>query len=79
MSVFDKLRDALQEVLDDAGDGWQLAHYTIVLGIQQMTSDGHVSSCAWMLNPIDQPGYVTEGLLSAADSMLACGADIDDD
>jgi hypothetical protein len=78
MSVFDKLRDALQDVLDDAGDGWQLAHYTIVLGLQQMNSDGHITSSTWMLQPIDQPGYVTEGLLSAADSMLACSADMDD-
>jgi len=78
MSVFDKLRDALQDVLDEAGDGWQLAHYTIILGLQQMDSGGHIASSAWMLNPVDQPGYVTEGLLAAGDDMMAC-ADIEDD
>lgn len=78
MSVFDKLREALQAVLDDSGDGWQLAHYTVILGLQQMDSAGRVGSCAWMLSPIDQPGYVTEGLLTSATDMMAC-ADIGDD
>ena len=68
---FDVLRQAIQNVLDSAGDGYQLAHYVVVMGIQKIDADGAVTSSAWLAHPIDQADYVTDGLLNSADEMRA--------
>jgi len=78
MNPFDVLRQAIQGVLDSAGDGYQLAHYVVVMGIQKMNPEGHVTSSAWLAHPIDQADYITDGLLNTAEEMRAA-ADIDDD
>lgn len=75
---FDRLRTALQNLLDSEGDGWQLSHYTVVLGLERMDSSGQLSSTTWMIVPHDQPDYITDGLVHAAEDMRA-NADIDDD
>lgn len=75
---FDALRSALQYLLDCEGDGWQLSHYAIALGLERMDSTGIVSSTVWVTSPADQPDYVTDGLLKAAEDMRS-GADIADD
>ena len=75
---FDHLRIALQYLLDCEGDGWQLAHYAVALGLERMDQTGVVSSTTWVAAPADQPDYVTDGLLSAAEDMRA-GVNIGDD
>ena len=77
-SAFDRLRICLQDILDDAGDGWQLAHYVIALGLERMDGDGNIAHCAWMLSPTSQADYITDGLIDAAETMRAV-ADIEDD
>lgn len=76
---FDHLRTALQYLLDCEGDGWQLNHYAIVLGLERMDSDGRVASTVWVTSPLDQADYVTDGLLSAAEDMRSAADVIDDD
>lgn len=75
---FDRLRAALQNLLDHEGDGWQLSHYTVILGLERMDSAGALSSTTWMVVPTDQPDYITDGLVSTAWDMRA-NADIEDD
>ena len=72
------LREQLQALLNDAGDGWQLSHYVAVLGLNRITSDGAVENCVWVLSPHEQPDYVTDGLLWSGEEMRAA-ADVDDD
>lgn len=75
---FDRLRASIQYLLDCEGDGYQLAHYVVVLGLQRMNATGHVENTVWITMPIDQPDYVTDGLVTAAEEMRA-GVDIGDD
>ena len=80
MTPMDKLRDAIQAVLDSAGDGWHLAHYVVVTGIQRLNSEGHVDTAVWTAAPIDQAEYITDGLLTSAEEIRsACQVDNDDD
>ena len=75
---FDRLRQCLQYLLDCEGDGWQLAHYVVVIGMQKIGADGQISNAAWMASPLDQPDYVTDGLISSAEDMRA-SCDVEDD
>ena len=75
---FDRLRSALQYLLNCEGDGWQLSHYVVVLGLQRMDARGGVENTVWMTVPQEQPDYVTDGLVTASEEMRAC-ADIADD
>ena len=77
MNRHDKLRAAIQAVLDDE-EGWLLTHYVVIMGCNKMTADGKVTSTAWMCSPDDQADYITQGLLAAADEMQA-NADIEED
>lgn len=52
-------------MLDCEGDGWHLAHYAVVMGIQKLDSDGTVTNASWIASPVDQADYITEGLISA--------------
>lgn len=72
------LRAALQYVLDCEGDGWMLNHYAVVMGLQKMDAVGKLSNTAWVIAPMDQADYVTDGLISCAEEMRAA-AEIDDD
>ena len=77
MNRHDKLRAAIQAVLDDE-EGWLLTHYVVIMGCNRMNPDGRVTSTAWMCSPDDQADYITQGLLAAADEMQA-NADIEED
>ncbi len=76
---FDHLKIALQYLLDCEGDGWQLNHYAIALGLNRLDSDGNVASTVWVTSPVDQPDYVTDGLITAAEDMRACASVAEDD
>jgi hypothetical protein len=72
------LRIALQYLLDCEGDGFQLAHFVVALGLQKMDSTGTLTSTSWLAIPTEQADYITQGLLDSAEEMRAT-QDIDDD
>jgi len=72
------LRVALQYLLDCEGDGYQLVHYVVAVGLQRMDQTGAISSTSWLAIPSEQADYITQGLLDSAEEMRAT-QDIDDD
>ena len=77
LSPKERLRNAIQRVLNEEGDGWIVGQFVLALGLEQMV-DGAIESTAWVWAPADQPDWVTDGLLRAA-SELREDADIDTD
>ena len=75
---FDHLKIALQYLLDCEGDGYQLAHYVLAVGLQRMDQTGSITSTAWLVAPAEQADYITAGLLDSAEEMRAT-QEIDDD
>ena len=78
MNPVDRLRNAIQKLLNQEGDGWVLNEFVLALGLQKMNSEGEVESTAWVWAPADQPDWITDGLLRAA-SELREDADIETD
>ena len=68
MSPVEKLRAALQEILDTEGEGWQVDAFVICLGLERI-SDGTVESTPWIWMPAEQPDWVTDGLLNASQDL----------
>jgi hypothetical protein len=77
MNPKERLRNAIQRVLNEEGDGWIVGQFVLALGLEKMV-DGAIESTAWVWAPADQPDWVTDGLLRAA-SELREDADIDTD
>ncbi len=77
MSPKERLRNAIQRVLNEEGDGWIVGQFVLALGLEKLV-DGAIESTAWVWAPADQPDWVTDGLLRAA-SELREDADIDTD
>jgi len=78
MTPVDRLRNAIQKLLNQEGDGWVLNEFVIALGLQKLNSEGEVESTAGVWAPADQPDWITDGLLRAA-SELREDADIETD
>lgn len=78
MNPFDKVAEAIQGLLDAAGDGYHLAHWVVVMGIQKMDTDGGIANSAWLAVPANQADYITDGLLANAEEMRA-DTETDDD
>ena len=78
MTPVDRLRNAIQKLLNQEGDGFVLNEFVLALGLQKMNSEGEVESTAWVWAPADQPDWITDGLLRAA-SELREDADIETD
>jgi hypothetical protein len=74
----DRLRNAIQKLLNAEGDGWILDQFVLALGLQRVNSEGDVESTAWVWAPAEQPDWQTDGLLQAA-SELREDSDIDTD
>ena len=72
-----KLREALQYLLDAEGDHWMVSHWVAVLGIERV-GGGDIKTSVWMAMPPSQPDYVTDGLLKAAEELRE-HADLEDD
>jgi hypothetical protein len=72
----DRLRNAIQKLLNAEGDGWVLDQFVLALGLQRVNSDGEIESTAWVWAPAEQPDWQTDGLLQAA-SELREDSDID--
>lgn len=73
------LRAALQHILDNEGDAYQLIHHVTIVGLQRMDSNGRIDATSWILIPAEQPDYVTDGLLAAAEEQRACAILEEDD
>lgn len=66
MTPLEMLRAALQRMLDEENDGWQLSqHLVVIVGLERLTNGG-IESTAWSYWPESQAAYVTAGLLDAA-------------
>jgi len=74
----DRLRNAIQRLLNAEGEGWQLDQFVIAMGLQRVTSTNTVESVAWVWAPAEQPDWQTDGLLRAA-AELREDSDIDTD
>jgi len=77
LSPKERLRNAIQRVLNEEGDGWIVGQFVLALGLEKMV-DGVIESTAWVWAPADQPDWITDGLIRAA-SELREDADIDTD
>ena len=78
MTPVERLRNAIQKLLNAESDGWIVQEFVLALGLQRMNSEGHIESTAWVWAPAEQPDWQTDGLLRAA-SELREDADIDTD
>jgi hypothetical protein len=77
-SPVELLRQAIQQLLNNDNDGWQLGQFVLALGLEKLNGDGTIESTAWVWAPTDQPDWITDGLLRAA-SELREDADVDTD
>jgi hypothetical protein len=75
--VDDPLRAAIQQTLDILGDGWTLASYVCVMGLERVGGDGTLETIPWWTTPAGQAQWVTDGLIIALDDMR-CTVEQDD-
>lgn len=74
----DKIREAIQQHLDDEGEGWNVDQFVVAMGLVRINSDGEVESLPWVISPASQPDWQTEGLLHKATTIQTCvGVDPD--
>lgn len=62
----DHVRAAVQNILDAAGDGYQVAQMVICMGLERVTADGDIEATSWFWTPPSQPDWMTAGLIEAA-------------
>ena len=74
----ERIRQAIQAMLDAEGDGYIVEDFVLALGLQKMLPDGSVDSTAWVWTPTEQADWKTDGLLRAAVELRA-DQDIDTD
>lgn len=72
------LRAAVQNILDDAGDGYHCAQVVVCMGLERITSGGHIETTAWVWAPESQADWMTDGLLESAITMRIVADDDDD-
>ena len=60
---------AIQAMLDEEHDGWQVSQYVLALGLARMNSDSQMESIAYVWSPAEQPDWATDGLLQSAVSI----------
>lgn len=74
----DKLRAALQEIIDAAedADGWNVSQFVVVMGLERIR-DGQIEATSWYWHPAGQADWMVDGLLESAMVMRA-QADVDD-
>lgn len=78
MRPCDRVRKALQDLLDAEGDGWHMSHFVVILGLEKISEDGEVMTSAWVTGPVGQPDYVTDGLIATAQDLRDDSCDDDD-
>lgn len=62
----DPIRDALQQHLDECGDGWSVRDYVVSLGLERVLADGGIETATYWIAPREQAEYVTDGLFRSA-------------
>lgn len=73
----DPIRAAIQKILDDCGDGWTLADYVVVMGLERIDSDQELESTSWWLAGKGQASWKTAGLIVELDQMWQGAAEPD--
>lgn len=74
----DRVRKALQDLLDAEGDGFHLSHFVVILGLEKFES-GDIVTSSWLTAPAGQADYITEGLITAAQDLHWSSETTDDD
>lgn len=74
----ERVRKALQDLLDAEGDGYHLSHFVVVLGLEKFEGANIVTS-SWLTAPAGQADYITEGLITAAQDLHWSSETTDDD
>ncbi|AXQ64947.1 hypothetical protein SEA_RENAUD18_37 [Mycobacterium phage Renaud18] len=64
MMSADPVRGAIQASLDAMGDGWQVAHYVVVVGLERIDGERMDLGATTVITPLGQAGYVTDGLVN---------------
>ena len=77
MSVPDRIREAVQAVLDEDGDGWTVPYLVVAMGIERMREDGSIEAVSWYYAPAEQAEWMTVGLLEAAMELRAAAETCD--
>lgn len=62
----DYLRNAIQRLLNESGDGWSVTQFVIAMGLERINPDGTVEALAWHWSPRDQPQWQSLSLLERA-------------
>lgn len=62
----EKIRRAIQELLDSEGDGWTVTEFVIVMGIERFDGQGALEADDWTWSPPEQPDWKNLGLLNTA-------------
>lgn len=80
MTPLERLRDAIQAIIntEGEGEGWALTQFVVVMGLERIGYDGGVEATAWYYVPPNQAEWMTIGLMETGIEMRSC-ADIDDD
>lgn len=73
------IRAAVQAILDQAGDGFQVAQFVISMGLERVNSDGKLEATSWLWAPPEQAEWMTDGLLEAATELRCIAGLLDDD
>ncbi|AXH46876.1 hypothetical protein I5G67_gp038 [Mycobacterium phage Aminay] len=66
MTAGDGIRAAIEAMLDESGDGYQLGQLVIVMSLEHINADGQIETVPWLWAPPDQAEWMTDGLLSTA-------------
>lgn len=78
-SLADKVRAAVQSILDAEGDGFMAAQFVICMGLERFDSAGRIESMPWIWAPAEQAEWMTNGLLETALELYAAAPVIDED
>lgn len=62
----DQIREAIQKVLNQEGDGWTVTQYVVAMGLEKLNPDGEIEATAWYYAPDNQASWQTCGLLDQA-------------
>ena len=76
MSHADRIRAALQVIIDASEDSeWRVSQFVVVMGLERIR-DGELEATSWIWQPPDQADWMTAGLLEAGmDMRAACEMD----
>lgn len=66
MSPEHYLRDAVQKLLNQEGDGWSVHQFVVVMGLERLNPAGEVESTPWSWAPPEQPEWQSLALLGQA-------------